>query len=87
MNLESPGELRDAQGNKLFRPTEPMKRNHNVDLWHDFFDLLLNPEPGEVLPPLQSLHDRFESFIDGDDNRRRSVKKLLMKQNIMMMNQ
>lgn len=85
MNLEVAGV--DAQGNKLYRPTEPMKRNQNVELWHTFFDLLLNPEPGEVLPPLQSLHDRFESYIDSDDGRRTSIKKQLMKQNIMMMNQ
>ena len=74
----------DARGNKLYRPTEHMKRNHQIELWHNFFDLLLNPEPEEKLPPLQSLHDKFEAFLADDETRRRSIKKQLMKQNIMM---
>ena len=85
MTLEVAGV--DANGSKLYRPTEPMKRTHQVELWHTFFDLLLNPEPGEAVPPMQNLHDRFESYISSDEARRKSVKKQLMKQNIMMMNQ
>ena len=74
----------DARGNKLYQPTESMRRNHQIELWHTFFDLLLNPEPDEKLPPLQELHDKFEAFLASDEARRRSIKKQLMKQNIMM---
>ncbi|GAQ79054.1 putative Protein kinase [Klebsormidium nitens] len=65
----------------LYRQRAPLKRYWNVPLWQRLFDTLLNVPSCDKQPQLAPLREAFEEYLN---TKSKSVKPLLIKQNIMM---
>jgi len=55
-----------------------------VELWKDFFDVLINSHARGTTPDLATLRGKFETYFAENDNKRTAVRVSLMKQALLL---
>lgn len=75
--------IKDSKTNK-WKPKEPFKRYHQIELWEEIFDICLNIPNCDSIPNLIDLQKKLEQFLLKEPSRVKSIKVGLCRQNIML---